>query len=124
MKQIKYLDIVLDIGKILYIPPYWLYSIKFSDIDSCLCFLRYRTIMNEVVNTPISMMNILQSQNIKRKYFNKKSDMTEKMCSHVKSFEKEIKELNELKEKEKEKEKEEIKNNLIVEDSNIKIINI
>lgn len=86
MKQIKYLDVVLDIGKIIYIPPYWLYSIKFFDPDSSLCFLKYKTIMNQVVTTPITIMNILQSQNIKRKYFAKKTtiDITE----YVKSLEK------------------------------------
>jgi hypothetical protein len=70
MKKIKYLDVELPIGKILYIPAYWLYSVKFNK-NSSLLLLKYRTYMNVITISPTLAMNWLQNQNIKTNYLKK-----------------------------------------------------
>ena len=100
MKKIKYLDVELPIGKILYIPAYWLYSVKF-DKNSSLLLLKYRTYMNVITISPTLAMNWLQNQNIKTNYL-KKMEL-ESMVSEKKVEEK-------LEEKVEEKDKCEIIN--------------
>ena len=70
MKKMKYLDVELSVGKILYIPAYWLYSIKMCEGSSAL-MLKYRTYMNMVTISPSLVMNLLQNQNIKTNYLKK-----------------------------------------------------
>jgi hypothetical protein len=70
MKKIKYLDVELPVGKILYIPAYWLYSIKF-DKNSSILMMKYRTFMNILAISPTLVMNLLQNQNIKINYLKK-----------------------------------------------------
>ena len=100
MKKIKYLDVELPLGKILYIPAYWLYSVKF-DKNSSLLLLKYRTYMNVITISPTLAMNWLQNQNIKTNYL-KKMEL-ESMVSEKKVEEK-------LEEKVEEKDKCEIIN--------------
>jgi len=63
--KIKCLDITLNAGKILHIPAYWWYSIKFSK-DSSISTFFYRTYMNNIAITPHICMYALQQQNVKR----------------------------------------------------------
>jgi hypothetical protein len=70
MKKIKYLDIELPVGKILYIPAYWLYSVKFNK-NSSIIMMKYRTYMNILAISPILLINLLQNQNIKTNYLKK-----------------------------------------------------
>lgn len=70
MKKIKYLDVELPIGKILYIPAYWLYSVKLYK-NSSIIMMKYRTYMNILAISPILLMNLLQNQNIKTNYLKK-----------------------------------------------------
>ena len=70
MKKIKYLDVELPVGKILYIPAYWMYSVKF-DKNSSLLLMKYRTYMNVITISPTLAMNWLQNQNIKTNYLKK-----------------------------------------------------
>jgi len=63
--KIKCLDVSLTRGKIIQIPAYWWYSIKFSK-DSCISCFRYRTYMNNIAITPHIVMYSLQQQNVKR----------------------------------------------------------
>jgi hypothetical protein len=86
MKKIKYLDVELPVGKILYIPAYWLYSVKF-DKNSSLLLLKYRTYMNVITISHTLAMNLLQNQNIKTNYL-KKMEL-ESMVSEKKVEEKE-----------------------------------
>jgi hypothetical protein len=64
--KIKCLEVILKPGKILFIPPYWWYSFKFSNNTSVSC-LRYRTYMNNIAITPSILMYALQNQNVERK---------------------------------------------------------
>jgi hypothetical protein len=68
--KIKCLEISLTKGKIVYIPAYWWYSIKFSKDSSVSCF-RYRTYFNNLAISPYIFMHILQLQNVKRETNNK-----------------------------------------------------
>ena len=64
-EKVKALDIIVKPGTILYIPPYWWYSIKYTKMSS-ICAFKYRTYMNTVTILPEIVMNLLQEQNIKR----------------------------------------------------------
>jgi len=63
--KMKCLEVTLTKGKIIFIPSYWWYSIKFSDNSSISCF-KYRTYVNNLAISPYVFMHILQLQNIKR----------------------------------------------------------
>ena len=63
--KIKCLEFTLTIGKTIFIPAYWWYSIKFNSNTSISCF-RYRTYMNNLAIFPYIGMHALQIQNVKR----------------------------------------------------------
>jgi hypothetical protein len=68
--KMKCLDITLAAGKMLYIPAYWWYSIKFGK-DSSITSFFYRTYMNNIAITPQICMYALQQQNVKREVVKK-----------------------------------------------------
>ena len=68
--KVKSLDVTIDAGTIVVIPPYWFYSIKFMGIPS-VCSMRYQTIMNTLAILPEIGMTVLQGQNIKHNIVNK-----------------------------------------------------
>lgn len=61
----KHIKVTLNPGKMLYIPPYWWYSIKFNK-KSCITSMKYRTVMNNVSISPCFFMHFLQLYNVKR----------------------------------------------------------
>ena len=63
--KVKCLEIELIPGNILFIPPFWWYSIQFDNNTSISTF-KYRTYMNTLANCHLFIMRMLQSQNIKR----------------------------------------------------------
>jgi hypothetical protein len=65
-EKMKCLEVTLTKGKIIYIPAYWWYSIKFSNENSSIASFRYRTYVNNLAISPYISMHILQLQNIKR----------------------------------------------------------
>ena len=67
--KVKVLDIEIDKGQMLVIPPYWLYSIKYNKLSS-ICVFKYRTFMNNVAILPHLCLYLLQNQNIKRNMVN------------------------------------------------------
>ena len=62
--KVKSLDVTIQAGTIIVIPPYWFYSIKFMGIPS-VCSMSYQTIMNTLAILPEIGMTVLQGQNIK-----------------------------------------------------------
>tara|TARA_B100001559_G_scaffold251528_1_gene215141 strand:- start:317 stop:814 length:498 start_codon:yes stop_codon:yes gene_type:complete len=64
-EKVKALDVELKEGMILYVPPYWWYSIYYSKMSSICCF-KYGTFMNTLSIIPELSMYLLQGQNIKR----------------------------------------------------------
>jgi hypothetical protein len=80
-EKMKCLEVTLTKGKIIYIPAYWWYSIKFSSNNSSVACFRYRTYVNNLAISPYISMHMLQLQNIKR-------DVTKKLSvNELKSHE-------------------------------------
>ena len=69
--KVKCLEFDLNVGCTLFIPPYWWYSIQFSE-NSSLSIMKYRTYMNNLTISPYIFMYALQVQNIRRKSNNVK----------------------------------------------------
>jgi hypothetical protein len=69
--KIKTLEIELTLGKIIYIPAYWWYSVKFMEPFTSVCVFKYRTYMNTVAILPKLCMKTLQRQNTKREIVKK-----------------------------------------------------
>ena len=66
MDKIKFLEFDVRTGYTLYIPPYWWYSIKYSDEpDTIITCFTYNSIMNCVANLPNWGLYFLQQHNIK-----------------------------------------------------------
>ena len=63
-QKIRFLDITLTPGMILYIPAYWNYSIKFNE-NTIVCNFKYRTAVNSITISPHLLLNFLQKTNIK-----------------------------------------------------------
>jgi len=68
LQKMKFLEFDVFQGYTLFIPPYWWYSIHFSDSNKdVVCSITYTTIMNAISNTPDLFINWLQQQNITQK---------------------------------------------------------
>lgn len=65
-EKMKCLEVPLTKGKMVYIPAYWWYSIKFINDNTSISCFRYRTYVNNLAISPYISMHILQLQNIKR----------------------------------------------------------
>ncbi len=66
-EKIKFLEFEVESGYVLYIPPYWFYSIKFFDEYTQLGEYNYTTIINGIANVPNYCMYYLQQSNIHKK---------------------------------------------------------
>ena len=73
--KIKFLELTLEPGMLLFIPSYWWYSIKFVERSTVMSF-KYITYMNTISMTPQLLIHYLQTMNVK---FNseKKVDLDE-----------------------------------------------
>jgi len=69
--KLKTLEVTLNVGQIIYIPAYWWYSFEFSESTS-VCVFKYRTYMNNIAISNHLLVNLLQSQNVKRETVKKK----------------------------------------------------
>ena len=68
MEKLKFLEFTVQPGSIVYIPPFWWYSIKFSNqSDSLVSAFTYNSIMNCVSNLPNYGLYYLQQANIQKK---------------------------------------------------------
>ena len=68
MDKIKFLEFDVNNGYVLYIPPYWFYSIKYSnEPDNAIVGITYNSAMNFVANVPNYTMYLLEQQNTKKK---------------------------------------------------------
>lgn len=63
--KIKLLRIVLAKNQLLFIPPYWFYSIKILEKNTLVAYYQYRTFMNQVAIFPELCIQFLQKNNIK-----------------------------------------------------------
>jgi hypothetical protein len=67
MDKIKFLEFDVLEGSVLYIPPYWWYSIKYSEEPTLLSGFTYNSVMNCLANIPNWGLYFLQQHNIKKK---------------------------------------------------------
>jgi hypothetical protein len=65
-KKVKYIEICVPKGTVVFIPAYWWYSIRLEK-DACVCSIQYTTFMNLVATLPNIAMGILQRHNTKVK---------------------------------------------------------
>jgi hypothetical protein len=65
-EKIKCLEFTLTVGKTLFIPAYWWYSIKFNNSNTSISCFQYRTYMNNIAITQYIALHALQIQNVKR----------------------------------------------------------
>jgi hypothetical protein len=65
-EKIKFLEVTLVPGQILFIPAYWWHSFQYTK-GATMTALQYKTYMNNVALLPHYLMYVLQMQNIKRK---------------------------------------------------------
>jgi len=65
-EKVKFLEINIKKGQMLFIPAYWWYSIQFEK-DACVCTFQYKTVMNIIATIPDMCISILQQQNTKTK---------------------------------------------------------
>jgi hypothetical protein len=64
----NFLDFEVNEGFMLYLPPYWWYSIIYLDDPSTfVCKTTYSTVMNCISNLPDLALYVLQQQNITKK---------------------------------------------------------
>jgi hypothetical protein len=68
--KIKCMDVLLPAGKMIHIPAYWWYSIRYH-ADATVASFKYRTYMNNVAVLPHIGMNILQMQNVQHEVIKK-----------------------------------------------------
>tara|TARA_A100001015_G_scaffold58071_1_gene63937 strand:- start:4108 stop:4971 length:864 start_codon:yes stop_codon:yes gene_type:complete len=64
--KIKFLRVTLTKNKLLFIPPYWFYSIKILEDNTMLTTFKYRSFINSVAIMPHLLIQFLQNNNIKR----------------------------------------------------------
>ena len=67
-EKTKFIEFEVHSGMMLYIPPYWWYSIIYLDDPSTfICKTTYSTIMNSISNLPDLALYVLQQQNITKR---------------------------------------------------------
>lgn len=69
--KIKCLEMKINKGKILFVPAYWWYSLKFKDSNTVVLNLNYKTYMNIIAIFPSLFISFLQKQNIKHNLIGK-----------------------------------------------------
>jgi hypothetical protein len=63
--KIKFLRVILNVGQVFVIPPYWFYSIKFLEKHTLAFLNSYTTYINYVSLIPHLTMQLLQLGNVK-----------------------------------------------------------
>lgn len=64
MDKTKFLEFDVPVGKVLYIPPYWWYSIQYSaEPDTMICRFTYNTIMNSMATLPDRVRHMIANYN-------------------------------------------------------------
>ena len=63
--KVKFLEITMEPGQIIYIPAYWWYSINYEHYKTTVISMKYKTYMNTVAILPDLILKMMQKQNIK-----------------------------------------------------------
>jgi hypothetical protein len=91
--KIKFLRVILNVGQVLVIPPYWFYSIKFLEKHTLVFLNSYTTYVNYVSLIPHLTMQLLQLGNVKLNV--KKSNYCKNTIKPEETTRDEIKEIEE-----------------------------
>jgi ribosomal protein L16 Arg81 hydroxylase len=67
MDRLKFLEFDISQGKILYIPPYWWYSIQYTSDSTFVCGFTYNSVTNYMANIKDIGLYYLQQSNTKNK---------------------------------------------------------
>jgi hypothetical protein len=68
VSKVRFLEVDVSVGSVLYIPPYWWYTIRYSaDTETGVASFTYNTVMNVVANLSDWSTHFLQHNNITRK---------------------------------------------------------
>jgi len=67
LEKVKFLEFDVDAGFVLYVPPYWFYSIKYVEDNTMVTGFTYQSVMNCVANLPDFARYFIQQQNTKKK---------------------------------------------------------
>jgi hypothetical protein len=67
-KELQSLDFQLEPGHILCIPPYWFYSIQFTEENQEIVKVSYTTVANAMAHSKSILQYYLQQQNIQEKW--------------------------------------------------------
>lgn len=70
LNKVKFLNLNLKQGDIIFIPFKWLYTIQIKTKDTIVCNLKYKVIMNSLAIIPQLIYKFLYNQNIKFKFLN------------------------------------------------------
>ncbi len=81
--KVKFIEIDLVPGDIIYIPAYWWYSVKYLEM-TCSVMFKYRTYMNTVAISPHLIIKMLQKLNVKWDIVNKISNTITETQSWIK----------------------------------------
>ena len=76
-EKVKFLELTIQRGSLIYIPAYWWYSFKFGK-DTTVISFNYKTYMNIISLTPQLCIHYLQTLNIKFKTENVLTNFTNK----------------------------------------------
>ncbi len=67
-EKTKFLEFSVQKGQVLFVPPYWYYSIQYNkEPGTFVCEMTYNTVMNCISNLPDLSLYFLQQQNITKK---------------------------------------------------------
>ena len=94
--KIKFLRVILNVGQVLVIPPYWFYSIKFLEKHTLVFLNTYTTYINYVTLIPHLFIQLLQLGNvklnvIKKNYYKEEKEEKEEKIEKIEKEEKEEK---------------------------------
>jgi hypothetical protein len=67
MDKMKFLEFDIAEGQMLYIPPYWWYSIQYLDSSNVLCGITYDNVISTLANAKDTGLYLLQQSNTKTK---------------------------------------------------------
>jgi len=65
LTKVRFLDFNVKAGTVLYVPPFWWYSIKYGE-GAFISSVYYNSVMNQISNAPDLALYYLQRQNIKK----------------------------------------------------------
>jgi len=66
MDKLRFIEFDVSEGNVLYIPPYWFYSIQYIEDNTLLTGFTYQSVMNSLSNVPNWARYYLQQSNIEK----------------------------------------------------------